>query len=288
MEAARKKVYEIEQSMQNILVPPSGQGQATLNMSHQEVSMSVNTGSNSSPDESMPAEQHNLHARHSDSVTMNIFNSKIYQKLPHPFSQRLKELPIVDGSDVNLLCDFLLGVIRMYQEGQLMTSTIHEILYPYCRGEVLELLVQAISARESFEQFHERLLTEFIPACQLSQLHVERYERVQAHSESLANYIQSIRDVALILCITETKAPVVQRIQRARFVFQGPPNNFKDLEPLIVAERNVTFADQTRRPIALTSRAEIVQPTSRPSLLTPRPIRGLPKVNCLFVIIVPR
>jgi hypothetical protein len=88
------------------------------------------------------------------------------------------------------------------------------------------LLIQAISARESFDSFNEKVLSQLIPACQLSQLHVERYERVQRHSESLPNYIQSIRDAALVLRINKSESEVVQRIveglnpmQRARFVF---------------------------------------------------------------------
>jgi hypothetical protein len=84
-------------------------------------------------------------------------------------------------------------------------------------------------------------------------LRIELYERVQAHAESLAHYVESIRESALILRITETEAQMVQRIveglnpiQRARFVFQGPPNNIADLEQLIVVDRNFMFADQIR------------------------------------------
>jgi hypothetical protein len=101
--------------------------------------------------------------------------------------------------------------------------------------------MQAISAKHSFDTFHERLLKQFIPAHQLSQLRVERNERVQAHTESLACYIQSNCDVALVLHISETETQVLKRTvegltatHRARFVFQGPPTSFKHLELLIV------------------------------------------------------
>jgi hypothetical protein len=57
--------------------------------------------------------------------------------------------------------------------------------------------------------FHERLLTQLIPARQLSQLRVERYDSVQVHAEWLANYIQSIREVTLVLRISETETRVV-------------------------------------------------------------------------------
>jgi hypothetical protein len=76
----------------------------------------------------------------------------------------------------------------------------------------MALLLQALSDRHSFERFHEQLLTRFVPARQLSHLRVERYERVQANNEPLASYIQSVREAALVLRITETESQVVSRI----------------------------------------------------------------------------
>ena len=35
-----------------------------------------------------------------------VFIPNFYQRLPHPLSHLLKELSVVDGTDVNLLCDF--------------------------------------------------------------------------------------------------------------------------------------------------------------------------------------
>jgi methionyl-tRNA formyltransferase len=108
-----------------------------------------------------------------------------------------------------------------------------------------------------------------IPTRQLSQLHAKRYERVQTHSETLAQYFQSIRDAAQVLRIKESEAQVVQRIieglnptQRACFVFQGPAVSFAQLE-FIVIDRNIAFADRTREPVAaVSSRAVKVQATS--------------------------
>jgi hypothetical protein len=163
MEELRIKVHDIEQSMQNILESMSWQGQTSQSASHQQAGMPSNLGSSSSPDEVMPEQQFNSHANHSVPVVNNIFTSNIYQKLPHPFSQTLSELPIIDGSDVNALWEFLLRVIHMNQVGQLTMPGNYEILYPYCRGEVLHLLLQAMSVGVSFYVFHERL-TQFIPA----------------------------------------------------------------------------------------------------------------------------
>jgi hypothetical protein len=82
----------------------------------------------------------------------------------------------------------------------------------------------------------------------------------------LENYIQSIRDVAIVLNINESESQVLQQIveglnptQRARFVFQGPAVSFKHLD---YGRRNITFTDQTREPVVSTSRAGTEQSTS--------------------------
>jgi hypothetical protein len=97
--------------------------------------------------------QENTEVRTSGSAPIQAF-----AKLPQSFSHLLKELPVVNDSDVSLLCDFLLKVIRMSQIGQITSPTIYEILYPHCRGEILGLLSQALTASESFDAFHARLL----------------------------------------------------------------------------------------------------------------------------------
>jgi hypothetical protein len=157
------------------------------------------------------------------------FTSKNYQKLTNPLSYLLKELPVVDGNDAHLLCDFLLKVITICKVGQITKPTIYELLYPYCRGELLAFLNQALTGREHFA----RLLRQFIPVRQLSQLRIENYERVQRDGESLAMYIHAIRDAAVVLRINQSEVEVLARIvegltpiQRARFVFQTPPSTF--------------------------------------------------------------
>jgi hypothetical protein len=118
-------------------------------------------------------------------------------------------------------------------------------------------------------------LTRFVPARQLSQLRVERYERVQASNEPLATYIQSVREAALVLMITESESQVVARSiegltpdQRARFVFHSPPNNFQQLEHLIVVDRNIALSDNTRQPAVVERKEEVAQLTPVMLLVT--------------------
>jgi hypothetical protein len=65
---------------------------------------------------------------------------------------------------------------------------------------------------ERFDIFHAWLLGQFIPSRQISQLQTDNYERVQSDEGSLAIYVQFIRDAALLLCISENEAQVVERI----------------------------------------------------------------------------
>jgi len=56
-----------------------------------------------------------------------VFTPHFCHRLRHPFGHLLKELPVVDGTEGNLLCD-LLKVITIRQAGQMTESTIHEIM----------------------------------------------------------------------------------------------------------------------------------------------------------------
>jgi hypothetical protein len=99
-----------------------------------------------------------------------VFTPHFYQRLSHPLSNLLKELPVVDGTDVSLLCDFLLKVLKIRQAGQMTELTIYEIMYPYYRGELLALVTNAVTTMENLDFFHARLLGQFILSRQISQL----------------------------------------------------------------------------------------------------------------------
>ena len=110
--------------------------------------------------------------------------------------------------------------------------------------------------------------------------YVWKTKRVQGEQESLAMYVQAVRDAALVLRITECEAEFVARIvqglnpiQRARFVFQAPPSTFARLEQLAVVDRNVTYADSTRA-----NRSVAVKP-SETRLTTATVMQSQPRVN---------
>ena len=87
----------------------------------------------------------------------------------------------------------------------------------------------------------------------MSQLRIARYERVQSEGEHFSNYVQAIKDAALVLRISESEAQIVERVvegltptKRACFIFQPPHSSFRKLERLAIVDRNITYADRSR------------------------------------------
>jgi hypothetical protein len=177
-----------------------------------------------------------------------------------------------------------LKCINISSFGQINSSIIYEILYPFCRGEMIESLIKAINDKETLDQFHDRVLRQFVPNRLLQQLRVEEYERVQRLDEPLSMYIRAVRDAALVLRISETEWQTVARIvegltpeQRARFLFQEIPTTFQQLEKLAVVDRNVMYADQMRRgEVAPTTREANAASDKRTGNIGHRPVSRAP------------
>jgi hypothetical protein len=268
MDTLQGRLEQLENTMKNILGVQPTQGTVEGTQMQQDVSNESNLPITPSSQETSPARPFDGVERTVDPALILLFRPQLYQKLPHPFSSLLKELPVVDGTNVDCLWEFLLQALRMVQVGQFSVPHIYEVLYPCCKGEVLTLLEQSLVARDSFETFHEHLLQRFIPKRLLLQLRIQRYERVQAHDESLAAYVRAVREAASVLRITETELQVVQRIlegltpnQRAKFVFQTPPCTFQQLDLLVIVDREISVADSMRQPVAAACRDVVVQPT---------------------------
>ena len=173
----------------------------------------------------------------------------------------------MDGTDVNLLCVFLLKVIKIRQVGQMNDSAIYEFMYPYCRGQLLALVTQAINNRETFEVFHAGSLGHFISSRGMSQLRIARYERVQSVGEHFSNYVRAIQYAAFMLRISESEPQIVERVvdgltptQRARFFFQPPASSFRELERLAIVDRNIAYAVRPRAERAPEVTITVIEP----------------------------
>jgi hypothetical protein len=101
MDMVQKQLEHIEQLMQNILASPSSQGVVAGSASAQDVSNGINLTSSPPLYESSSDSPRNMADGTADLVLILNFDFSLYQKFPHPFSSLLKNLPTVDGKDVN-------------------------------------------------------------------------------------------------------------------------------------------------------------------------------------------
>jgi hypothetical protein len=111
-----------------------------------------------------------IEERPAKAVSSPPFTFELYQKLPHPLGNLIRELPIIDGSQISILWEFLVKVTQLCRRGQFNSPVIYEMLYPYCKAEALELLFQALTQDVPFDTFHARLIRQFIPERQLVKL----------------------------------------------------------------------------------------------------------------------
>jgi hypothetical protein len=54
---------------------------------------------------------------------------------------------------MRVFCEFIVKVINISTLAHIKEPILYELLYPYCRGELLACLGQAISAHECFVSF---------------------------------------------------------------------------------------------------------------------------------------
>jgi hypothetical protein len=63
--------------------------------------------------------------RSSFSGDVTAFTPNIYQKLANPLTSQFKDILVVDGTDVPLMCEFLSKVITISNVGQIAVPTIY-------------------------------------------------------------------------------------------------------------------------------------------------------------------
>jgi hypothetical protein len=204
------------------------------------------------PDEKTASTQTSHEVRISD-PSNSYCTSALFQKLTNPLSTLIKDVPVVEGNNIPSLLQFLLKANTIIEVGRISGPTIYELLYPCCRGELLSCLRQSLARGDSFDQFHEKVLHSFVPSRVLSRLRLDMYERVQKSGETLANYIQAVRDAAFVLRIKQSEAQVVARIvdgfsptQLVRCIFHNIPESFEQLEQMMIKDRNSQCGEQCR------------------------------------------
>jgi hypothetical protein len=205
------------------------------------------------PGNEVERSNHQTDIRSPTNVSSLLFSSDIYQKIENPLNYLLKQVPMVDGNDIDCLCVFLLKALNIIKIAQILPPKIYEMLMPRCKGELLECLHQALLTGEAFDSFHARVIQRFIRQRIFLRLRLEVYDRAQRKEETLASYIQSIKDAASYLRIQDEENQIVARVvaglhptQRVRFCFQPLPTTFAHWDQLVTLDRVEKYEDRTR------------------------------------------
>jgi hypothetical protein len=205
------------------------------------------------PDQDMEGSSQRDEVRFPSNVVPMLFSSDRYQKIENPLNHLLSQVSVVDGNDIDVLCVFLLKALNIINIAKISPPQIYEMLMPRCRGELLECLQQALATGEPFDSFHARVIQRFIPHRVLLRLRLQVYDRAQRKEETLASYIQSIKDAAAYLRIPEDEQQIVARVvaglhptQKVKFCFQSLPTTFVHLEQLVVLDRVEMYEEKVR------------------------------------------
>ena len=177
-----------------------------------------------------------------------------FNKIPNPVEKLLRELISVDGMDVRLLLRFLAQVLNIRNIFSLPDVQLLAMIYPYCKGPLSTQVRDALQAGQTFDDFHNNLILFFIPRRMFDSLRQELFGRLQKEEETLAEYVESIKEAAAVLKLSLSEIEVVSNItdglsssQRSRLVFEKAPQTYMDLDQLCVHDNNIRFSDNVRR-----------------------------------------
>lgn len=177
----------------------------------------------------------------------------MYSKLQNPLSNLLKDLPVVDGLDANLLLQFIEILLRAKEFPGMSDSTLLQLCFPHCRSPLLEVLLSCLERGVTLDQFHGSLVENFLPGRLRENLRQERFCRLQRHGEELAHFVNSVKLAAKVLRIPMTEREIVEVIiegitpeARSRLVFCSRPTSFVELSRICVTAGAVAYNDQSR------------------------------------------
>lgn len=183
-----------------------------------------------------------------------------YCKLPNPLSSVLGSLSIIDGLQVDQLLNFIEVLFRAKDFPGMSDTLLLQLIFPHCQEPLLEILVSCLESGANFEEFHTRLLENFVPGRLRENLRQQKFYRLQKQGEELASFVSSIKLAAKVLKVGLTEKEIVNVIiegvtpeERSRLVFTNRPHSFADLTRMCITSAGVAYNDILRQ--GLQSRA---------------------------------
>jgi hypothetical protein len=150
-----------------------------------------------------------------------------FKNLPHPAERILRELPSVNGLDVNLLLQFLTKILEIRAVFTVTDQVLLQEIYPYCKEPLSNHVQQALNNGRAFDQLHEDIILSFIPRRRFDHLREERVARLQREEESLSAYSNAVKKAAQVLRLSLSDAEIVANIvdglsktQHSRLIFK--------------------------------------------------------------------
>ena len=177
-------------------------------------------------------------------------------KIVHPLQQLVDEVGMFEVLDVPSALVFLKFLVRVRNIATVHSVPGHQALQAVStklKGIVLQLLLRARQAVDPIETFHALVLDFFIPRRESVRLLQGHYLRPQALSESFVQYMERVKEVALVLRLPDTERAVCDVIlsglnpeARSSLVFASRPSTFAALESLVPLLGECAAVDRSR------------------------------------------
>lgn len=186
-----------------------------------------------------------------ESYSLGVFN-----KLPNPLWSLIQGINELSVDDISKVIELLWLSVRLEKQAQVLgiaDKIIFQVIYPLARGWLSRIISEVSAEGLSLMGFRKRVLDKCVPKRCLNELFNKYYYRVQGRSESLPEYVESIRVARIALCMEASEGETVNNIlegmrpeDRSRALFCDKPSTFADLDQLVAKIQVVNFSDGKR------------------------------------------
>lgn len=183
-------------------------------------------------------------------------SSAWFSKLPNPFVSIVKG---VDGLDIDSkvqLVTLLWLLVRLQDQAEILKvpeSVVFQVIYPLTKGRLSRFVCEAISSRQTVNEFKKWLLEQHMSCRARNELRSQYFYRVQGSEEPLAQYVEQVRIAMRALCIPVTEDEAVNNVlegmrpvDRSRVLFARKPATFQELDKLVSDMMAVQISDEMR------------------------------------------
>lgn len=185
-----------------------------------------------------------------------LYKALSYSKLPHPLTEILRGWNKYNLSSLDNTLKFLIFLDKLQTQVRVLAFKEYDILtvmFPQASQPLADIIGGIIQEIGDFDKLHARIIEVYFPSRIRSDFLQRYFYRVQAHSETLIDYVRDIRLYARILRVECTEVQIVNIIldgispeTRSCVVFENRPSDFKTLESLCIKVMAISQCDALR------------------------------------------